>query len=38
MESGEIDSAVVHYAKALELNPKNRQALRMLKKLYEDED
>ena len=38
MESGEIDSAVVNYAKALELNPKNRQALRMLKKLYEDED
>ena len=36
MESGEIDSAVVNYAKALELNPKNRQALRMLKKLYED--
>lgn len=38
MESGEIDSAIVNYAKALELNPKNRQALRMLKKLYEDED
>lgn len=38
MESGEIVSAIVNYAKALELNPKNRQVLRMLKKLYEDED
>ena len=38
MKSGETDSAIVNYAKALELNPKNRQALRMLKKLYEDED
>ena len=36
IESGEIDSAIVNYAKALELNPKNRQVLRMLKKLYED--
>ncbi len=38
MESGEIVSAIVNYAKALEINPKNRQVLLMLKKLYEDED
>ncbi len=33
MEAGEYESAVKSYARALELNPKNTQALEMLKKL-----
>lgn len=35
MEKGEKELAIINYAKSLELNPKNKNAIEMLKKMNE---